>query len=104
VGAGVKGKIMSALSYGLPIVSSSIGVEGSGLQSGVHALVADTPHDFAAAVLRLYRDAALWHQLSQAGQALLRTEFSTAKGAAVLNEAIALAHRRKAGLHGVAAA
>ena len=52
-GAGVKGKIMSALSYGLPIVSSRIGIEGSGLIAGKHILVADTPAAFASATLQL---------------------------------------------------
>jgi len=42
--------------------------------------------------------------LSQAGQTLLRSEFSAVKGASVLQQAIALAHRHKAGLDGVAAA
>jgi hypothetical protein len=43
VGAGAKGKVMSALSHGLPIVSTGIGIEGAGLTEGVHVLVADTP-------------------------------------------------------------
>jgi GT2 family glycosyltransferase len=95
VGAGVKGKIVSALSYGIPIVATSIGVEGSGLIDGTNVLVADSPADFAAATLRLYRDPDLWAQLSQAGQRVVQEGLSVEMGRTVLTAAIetALAHR-----------
>lgn len=91
-GAGAKGKVMSALSYGLPIVSTAIGVEGAGLDDEEHVLVADSPADFAAATLRVYNDESLWNRLSAAGQVLLEEQFSTRMGADVLNSAIDRAH------------
>ncbi|GAB0117263.1 glycosyltransferase [Acidisoma sp. 7E03] len=94
-GAGAKGKVMSALSYGLPIVSTTIGVEGAGLEDGKHVLVADTPEEFAASTLRLYNDERIWNQFSRAGQVLLEENFSTAMGADVLNSAIERAHARR---------
>jgi GT2 family glycosyltransferase len=104
IGAGVKGKIMSALAYGLPIVSSPIGVEGSGLVADEHALVADAAADFAAATLRLYEDEALWNRLSLSGQELLRRSFSTEAGVEVLAGAIARGHARRLGLDAAVAA
>jgi glycosyltransferase involved in cell wall biosynthesis len=98
VGAGVKGKVMSALSYGLPIVSTSIGIEGAGLIPGAHCLVADSAAQFAASILYMYNDEVLWSRLSLAGQELLRTGFSTARGAQVLTQAIERAHRHRVGL------
>ena len=43
VGAGVKGKIAAAMSYGVPVVTTSIGAEGMELQQGLHALLANEP-------------------------------------------------------------
>jgi glycosyltransferase involved in cell wall biosynthesis/GT2 family glycosyltransferase len=68
-GAGVKGKIGEALSHGLPVVTTAIGAEGMRIRDGEHALVADGPEAFAAAVVRLHEDAALWAALSAAGRA-----------------------------------
>jgi GT2 family glycosyltransferase/glycosyltransferase involved in cell wall biosynthesis len=94
-GAGAKGKVMSALSYGLPIVSTTVGVEGAGLEDEKHVLVADSAEKFASATMRLYNDPALWNDLSSAGQSLLREDFSIAMGAEVLERAIAEGHRRR---------
>ncbi len=97
VGAGVKGKVASALAYGLPIVSTSVGVEGSGLTGEV--LVADSPADFAAAVLRLYHDPELWTRLSAVGQEFLAEHMSLKMGVERLRAIIALAFAQKLGIH-----
>jgi len=68
-GAGMKGKIGQSLGYGLPVVSTSVGVEGFGLKDGENCLVADSDSAFAGAVVRLYRDRELWQKLSTAGVA-----------------------------------
>jgi len=67
-GAGMKGKLGQALSLGLPVVTTSIGAEGMGLQHEQTALIADNAEDFAAEVCRLYQDAELWQQLSDQGR------------------------------------
>jgi GT2 family glycosyltransferase/glycosyltransferase involved in cell wall biosynthesis len=63
-GAGVKGKIGEAMSHGVPVVTSTVGAEGIGLRHGEHALIADSPDAFAAAVVALHRDRALWESIS----------------------------------------
>jgi hypothetical protein len=95
VGAGVKGKVMSALSYGVPIVSTSVGIEGAQLASGADVLVADTPAAFAALTLKLYRDEKLWSRLSLNGQRLVREKFSIDMGCTALAEAVERAHRHR---------
>jgi glycosyltransferase involved in cell wall biosynthesis len=62
-GAGVKGKIAEAIAAGVPVVTTSIGAEGMGFVDGEHALIADEPAEFAAAIVRLYRDEDLWRTL-----------------------------------------
>ncbi|MEB3229934.1 MAG: glycosyltransferase [Leptolyngbyaceae bacterium] len=59
-GAGMKGKIGQALEYCLPIVSTTIGVEGMALISGRNVLEANTKADFFQAVIKLYTDQVLW--------------------------------------------
>ena len=70
-GAGMKGKIGHALALGIPVVSTSIGVEGMDLRDGEEVLVADDCEEFARAVDRLYDDPVLWKRLSEAGQAVV---------------------------------
>ena len=77
-GAGIKGKIGQALAHGVPVVTTSIGAEGLGLVDGEHALIADTPEAFAAAVVRLYRNPALWQRLSEAGRRHVDRSFGPA--------------------------
>jgi GT2 family glycosyltransferase/glycosyltransferase involved in cell wall biosynthesis len=71
-GAGMKGKIGHSLSYGLPTISTSIGAEGFGLRDGEDFLRADDAAEFAAAILRVYSDAALWMRLSENALSALR--------------------------------
>jgi glycosyltransferase involved in cell wall biosynthesis len=75
-GAGVKGKVNQSLACGLPVVVTPQAAEGMYLVDGESALIADDAANFAAAVVRLYRDQALWERLSAAGLALMETHFS----------------------------
>jgi GT2 family glycosyltransferase len=75
-GAGVKGKINQSMSYGLPVVATSVGVEGMQLVHGESVLVADDPAEFAQQVVRLHGDADLWAKLSRSGLQNIRDHFS----------------------------
>lgn len=75
-GAGVKGKVNMAMSNGLPVVATAVAAEAMWLRDGDNALLADGADAFAAAVLRLYDDAALWQRLSEGGRANVREHFS----------------------------
>ena len=101
-GAGVKGKVATAMSYGVPVVTTTVGAEGMELIDGEHVLVADTPAALAAACLRAYRDEALWQRLSAAGQARVAEKHSLAMGRGVLAEAIETAMRHRLGLDAAA--
>jgi glycosyltransferase involved in cell wall biosynthesis len=75
-GAGMKGKIGSALEEGLPVVTTSVGAEGMDLVHGKHVLIGDDPASIASAIADLCWDDELWSRLSQAGQDHLATRFS----------------------------
>ena len=77
-GAGVKGKVNQALSYGLPLVGSAMSVEGMSVRDHEEVLIAESPEEFATAMQSLHEDVELWGKLSRQGQASLESEFSTA--------------------------
>jgi glycosyltransferase involved in cell wall biosynthesis len=87
-GAGVKGKVGEAMSYALPLVTTSIGAEGFGLVNESSALIADTPEAFAAAVVRLYSDNGLWQCLARNSRRLVEENFTPEVIAAVINGSI----------------
>jgi O-antigen biosynthesis protein len=75
-GAGVKGKINTAMSRGLPVVATTPSAEGMHLTAGDDVLIADEPEAFAAAIARLHEDRALWERLSASGRANIERHFS----------------------------
>ena len=66
-GAGIKGKINQSMAFGVPVVATSIAVEGMNLADHEHVLVADEPEDFARALIELYESEELWNRLSENG-------------------------------------
>lgn len=75
-GAGMKGKIGEALSLGLPVVSTSVGIEGFGLSPGENVLVGDTAEDFAGMVIKLIRDKCLYDRLRISGWSFIKKNYS----------------------------
>jgi glycosyltransferase involved in cell wall biosynthesis len=69
-GGGTRLKILESFAHRVPVVSTSLGAEGLAVEDGVHLLLADDPDDFAAATVRLLRDAALRVRLTVAAEAL----------------------------------
>ena len=66
-GAGVKGKVLEALGAGTPVVTTTIGAEGTELRHGDHLLVADTPEGLADGIAHLLTERAEWQRLADAG-------------------------------------
>ena len=66
-GAGVKGKINQSMAFGVPVVATSIAVDGTELRDRQEILVADEPEDFAKALIELYESEELWSRLSENG-------------------------------------
>jgi GT2 family glycosyltransferase len=98
VGAGVKGKVAAAIAYGIPVVTTSVGIEGVDFIDGEHVLVANDADAFAAATLRAYRDEALWEHLSRQSQTFLREQLSPEMCRLVLADSIEAGYRHRLGL------
>ena len=67
VGGGTRIKAYEAMAMGIPVVSTSIGVEGLPVEANRHYLQADDAQSFASAIVRLLRDAELRARLSRQG-------------------------------------
>jgi GT2 family glycosyltransferase len=75
-GAGVKGKINHSMAFGVPVVATSVAIEGMELQDREDILVADEPEEFARALIELYESEELWKQLSDNGIEKTRALYS----------------------------
>jgi len=75
-GAGIKGKINQSMSYGVPVVTTSVGAEGMELIDGENALIADDPDEFAEKLVLLYNDENLWSKLSKNSIENVKKNFS----------------------------
>jgi glycosyltransferase involved in cell wall biosynthesis len=78
-GAGLKLKTIDAIQAGLPVVSTSIGIQGTGLLHGKHVVVADAPQEFADAVRRLLSNRAYAENLVSEAQAFVAREYDQAR-------------------------
>ncbi|CAN5443719.1 hypothetical protein BH10PSE18_BH10PSE18_14610 [soil metagenome] len=74
-GAGVKGKVIEALHHGLPLVTTSVGVQGLEALDAV-VPVHDGPQEIADEIVRIMADTAHWKALSNAGQEYVSSRFS----------------------------
>jgi O-antigen biosynthesis protein len=74
-GAGVKGKIGEAMSHGVPVVSTSVGVSGMFLSHGENVLIGDDSEEFARGVTELYQDADLWTTIQSRAIETVETRF-----------------------------
>ena len=87
-GAGLKGKVISSLSFGVPVVATSVAVEGGGFIHKRHVKVADEPEAFADAIIRLYENREIWENLSEHGLGHCDQSFSVSAVSAKLHDMI----------------
>ena len=72
-------KIIDAWSWGLPVVSTSIGAEGVQYRHDDNLLIADDADSFADAVLRLLHDPEFGKSLARAGRNTVETQYDWRK-------------------------
>ncbi|MDZ7266242.1 MAG: glycosyltransferase family 4 protein [candidate division KSB1 bacterium] len=74
-GAGTLNKIIEPMALGVPVVATSVGVEGLEVIPGEDILVADQPQAFARNVVAVLQDSALREKLRQGGMAVIRKRY-----------------------------
>lgn len=84
-GAGIKGKVVEAMRYGMPVLTTSVGAEGI---IGAEKILAveDTPEDFAARFVSLYEDHAALERVSRQEVAYIRENYSPANAIRVIGK------------------
>lgn len=86
VGGGTRLKVWEAMAMGSPVVSTRIGVEGLPVEDGRHCLLADDPAGFAAALVRVLREAPLRQALSATARSHVEASFSFQHAARVFED------------------
>lgn len=94
-GAGIKGKVLSALAHGIPCVLTPTAAEGIGLRSGHDCFVAETPKQWVTAIEQLNSDKALWEKISANAQAYMADAFSFQRGRLLMRDAFEAADMYK---------
>lgn len=75
VGGGTRLKLIEAMACGKAIVSTTVGAEGFDITPGEHLILADTPIDFAQAVVALLNNPNRRANLGAAGQILAQNQY-----------------------------
>lgn len=76
-GSGIRVKILEAMALGIPIVSTTIGVEGIDCQNGRDILIADTAEDFADRISELLNNPELTYSISQKAKEIALNKYNT---------------------------
>jgi glycosyltransferase involved in cell wall biosynthesis len=69
-GGGMRVRILEAFARGVPVMTTTVGLEGIDAIPGRDVLVADEPLGFAGGLIRLLQDPALQTRLAEAGRRL----------------------------------
>jgi len=75
------------------VVSTSLGCEGIAVEAGQHLLIADTPKQFATAVVRLLNDSRLGRRLGENGRRLIEDKYDYREACRPLDEVYAKARK-----------
>lgn len=86
LGGGFRGKVLEAMASGVPVISTSLGAEGTGAEDGRNILLAETPEEMAAATVRLLEDPGLRAAIAAEARELMVEKFSWKSGVGALQE------------------
>ena len=74
-GAGIKGKLLEAMRYGTPSVTTEIGAESINSNLDWNGFITNNPFEFTSKAVRLYQDEALWNKARENGRVVLQERF-----------------------------
>jgi GT2 family glycosyltransferase/glycosyltransferase involved in cell wall biosynthesis len=88
-GAGIKGKIGSAMAVGLPVVATPLAAEGMSLTDGENILLEESPEKFADAVAKIYQNESLWNRISNNGLIFVENAWGSEAAWKIFNNILA---------------
>lgn len=74
-GGGTRLKILEAMALRTPVVATSKGAEGLEAISPIHLMIADSPEDFASAVIQICQNSALHKSIADAAFDLVKQKY-----------------------------
>lgn len=74
-GAGLKGKLLEAMRFGTPSVTTLVGAEGMTSDGDWNGFICDEPEAFARSAVSLHEDFNLWRTKQKAGYRILKERF-----------------------------
>lgn len=74
-GAGLKGKLLDAMRFGLPSITSEIGAEGMSGKLSFGGTISSSKENFIDASVQLYAEKARWDQAQQNGFSIIEKRF-----------------------------
>jgi glycosyltransferase involved in cell wall biosynthesis len=77
IASGTNIKILEAMAAGLPVVTTTVGIEG--IEAKKEVIIADQPEDFAHQVVSLLKDKAKCQQLGEASRELVKKKYDWQK-------------------------
>lgn len=83
---GTRIKILEAMGAGIPVVSTTVGIEGIKAAPGIHALLADDPVSFAQKTAQLLKNGDQRRQIGARGQLLVKSKYTWEQSVAALNK------------------
>jgi polysaccharide biosynthesis protein PslH len=75
-GSGMRMRILEAMAWQVPIVTTTTGCEGIAVENGRHLIIADPPEEMASAILRVARETSLATSLRAEGRRLVDESYS----------------------------
>jgi len=100
IARGTQNKILEAMASGVPVVTSRVAAGGVDAVDGEHFLIAGTPSEYCAAILRIIEDPGDRRRLSEAGRARVLTHHAWSKSMQRLDRIVERAmsmHQQTAG-------
>ena len=82
---GTRFKILESMATGLPVVTTSTGIEGLGARSGNEVLIGEHASDLAKETIRVLTDEKLYKNLAREGRRLVEKRFSWSQIAQTLD-------------------
>lgn len=85
-GAGIKGKVISAMAHGIPTILSDIAAEGMALRHMEHCLIANSEQEWVDAIEMLQTDETLWKTIRRNALDFVEANFSFERGSAEMRD------------------
>ena len=75
-GAGIKGKLLHAMQFGTPSITTTVGAEGMYGTMDWNGFIRDEPVDFANAAIQLYGDSVTWTRAQEQGEKIIEQYYN----------------------------